>query len=766
VSDTIRVVLPNGVPIDGVPRGTSPEEIKAIAIARGLATEADFESGAPPAEQPGPTMAELEQGAMLQEQNDELSGVQRFNVAMGRGLDNDRRGAQALMTGQDPAPRDPSVEAAYGDLSQRYPVSTTVGEVTGEALPFVVPGVGVDALLTRAGARLSTRLAAQGGVGASEGATVAAGREQNVPAGAAIGFGLTVGADLILPYLYRAGRSLVRRVMNREPLEPVIDATGNLSDEVTRAAEEAGMTPDDIVDQVLDLAERSPEAAAASQAAQSGTAPGADDITGALSATRKGPEELARAVDPDPEIMAAAERLGVDDLIPASAVSQNRAFQEAEQGLKSSGANELGVAESRFLEKFKAEVDQTITMMGGTLDRGALNADVAEDFAAARSRLEELEGIAFDRVRNEIPSTARAPIGNTEELIDGLINSYGGREPAKDLLTSAEKRVLRIIDSIEEEGAPTYAALDRIRKDIGQALRKKTGPFKDDATDRLEKLYSALRQDQKATAEYFGVGDVFEEANALTVRRKGLEERMADLFGKNLDQDLLSKVDAGVKDLGDRQSMAKLKKVMDALPAGRRQEAAATLLNRMFTANARSESVLSQGFVGYYDQLNRSPKVKDFFFSYLPEEARQRMDDIHSVAKGFYGALQYENKSRTANSVIRKFEDGGWLRKILGLSQRVPGGRMVLGDVVQMAADASSRTGAAEKLLQSPKFREALRAAATKNAKSADDALRGTRAFRDWLELQPPGVATTIASVGAVPYLLDLMGEDDDAQAE
>jgi hypothetical protein len=781
VNDPISVTLPNGVEIEGIPRGTSLDEIKRIAIAQGLAVEEDF-GGEPERsvsrEPMGPPDALLEQGAILQEENDAMSMGGRFAVGAGRGVDNLLRGAQVAIPGMSPDPRDPTVEAAYGDLSERYPISTTAGEVLGEAAPFAIGGYGAQRFLEKAGTRLLTRLATQGAIGGAEGGIVAAGREQNVPLSIAIGAGLTVGVDLVAPYVYRALNSLVRNVFNRSPKGPVINPAGDLSEETLAAAEQAGLSPDELIDEVLDLAERSPRMPdaieALSQAAEGSVAATSDEITEVLSQTAGGEQRLASAVDPDPEIMAAAERLGLDESIPASAVSQNRAFQETEQALKAMPESGLGQAEDKFMAQLRQRADETIAMMGGTMDRGVLNADIADDFTAARGRLSELEGVAFDRIRNEIPATARAPIANTEEMILGLINSYGGEEAAQGLLTSAEKKVLKIMQAVEEQGDPTYAALDRLRKDIGQALWQRSGPFKDDATERLEALYGVLRQDQKATAEMYNLGEVFEQANSLTVRRKELEERMVQLFGRNLDKTLVSQLDAGVAALS-RGDMMKLKKVMDALPAGRRQEAAASLLNRMFTSGARSEPVLSQGFVGFYDQLNRSPKVKEFFFSYLPEEAQQRMDDIYAVSKGFFGAKRFENTSNTARTALINFDKGGWVDKLYGTAKKAgaaeaiamtagipPGAASGATAIYGVLSKNTPRTQAADALLRSPKFREALKALARGgDMKAADDAVRTTRIFREWLEYQPPGVATSIASIGFVPWLIQSQGEDD-----
>jgi hypothetical protein len=729
-----------------------------------------------PPEQMGPPDALLRQGAILQDENDAMSVGERMLVGTGRGVDTNIRGVQSLTPGIDPPPRDPTVEAAYGDLSERYPWSTTAGEIIGEAGPFAVGAYGAQRFLERAGARLITRLGAQAGIGGAEGGTIAAGREQDVPLGAAIGAGFAVGMDLIGPYLYRAGRSLVRNIFGKEPTQPVINAAGELSDEVRRAADEAGISPDELIDEVIDLAENSARAGGVSAATGAvGQEATAQEIQSVLGAARSGSESrMAGVVDPDPAIMSAAERLGLGDQIPASAVSRSRPFQEAEQALKAYPDTGLSGAEQVFEGRLKEEADRTISMFEGTLDRGQLDAAVRQQFDETDSRLFNMADRAYDEVERAIPASSPVSTQNSESYVLGLLNDYGGPDVGERFLSAAEKKVLALA---EMEGDVTYAALDRVRKDIGAAIGKKQGPFKDEEVGGLKKLYEALLEDQSGAAASYGVGDAFDAGRAITRQRKQLEDRMVELFGRNLDQTMLAKLDTGVRALSSGD-MQKLKKMMDALPASRREEVAATLLNRMFTNNARSQAQLSQGFVSYYEQLNRSPKVKEFFFNYLPEQARERMDDLYAVAKGFYGAKQYENTSNTARTVMSRFESGGWVDRLYSSGKAGGAGAMFanfLGipvDPTTAAAAAAgaqavlgrrtTRTEAADKLLRSPKFREALKAAATDNAKSSDDAVRSTKAFREWIDLQPAGVASQVASIGLIPYLLG----DGDAQTQ
>jgi hypothetical protein len=761
VSDKISVTLPNGAVIREIPRETSPEEIKRVAIMQGLASEEDFSA---PAEPATPTVEAPEQTAILDEQPPEVAISTRMAAGAEQGLGNIGRGIQRIY-GMNPS-QDPQEQERYRELKERYPLSVGGSEIAAEALPFAVPAVGADLLLTRIGAGLATRLGAQAGIGGTEGGVIASGKGLNVATGIAVGAGTASLGELAAPFVARAFRSLVREVKGWFPKKPVIDEAGNLSDEVLDAAEEAGIEPNDLIDEVLDLAASNPRVQAAAEGMAEQPRATYGEMKGLLNQARTGQaDRLAQAVDPDPSIMASAERLGLDDSIPASAVSRNRAYQETEQALKSDAESGLGVAEDIFTNRLKQEADRVITDFGGVIDRGSLDATTREAFDTTSARISELESAAYDRIRQAIPPTTEVVPQNSEAYVQGMVNEYG--KASDTLMNASEKRLQKIIGA---DGPLNYAALDRLRKDVGAALGAKQGsnPFPNDDVGRLRQLYSVLLDDQQVAANAVGgsAGRDFAEARALTVQRKNLENRMKDLFGSKLDQTLINRMQRGTDALatGDLNQLMKL---MQAMPAPLRQEAAATMLNRMFTFGARNQSSLSQGFVGFYERLNRTPRAKDFFFSYLPEDARQRMDDVFAVAKGFYGAKQYENKSKTANTLINNFERGGWLSKLYGVARMTPGVSGVVGDVVNAAAGATSRTKAADKLLRSPKFREALRAAATKNgAKEADDALRTSPAFQEWIMLQAPSIRTTIAEAGAIPYFLSMTEEDGNAQTQ
>jgi hypothetical protein len=721
--------------------------------------------------------------ADIQARNDEMTKLGRFSKGVQEGLGNIGRGAMELAPFVEPGPRDPLEVAAQEDRSERYPWSATSGEIVGEALPFAVGSLGAQRFMERAGVALWRRIAAQTGIGSIEGATVAAGRGQDVPMGMAIGAGVALSGEVVGAYIGRGLRSLYRSVRGGAPKEPVIDAAGELSEEMTRVAQEAGVEPDELIDMVVDLAAESPEAAAVSAAVQAegamqrGTT---GELRQEIDAMRRNEQSAAMSADPDPEIMAAAEALDVDSIIPASAVSRSRSFQEMEQALKNDPNSGLGQAEDVFVNRMREIADETVTEFGGMLDRGELDTAVRGQFERTQATLYDMSEQKYAQLSEAIPSTTDAPMGYSRDYLAGLETDYGAN--ATSLMNGSEKRLAKIIQNADEaEEAVTYAALDRLRKDVGASLGTKASgsPFPNDDVGRLKSLYEVLLRDQEAVASYMGddVADLFTSARATVSARKGLEERMQELFGRKLDQMMVGKLDKGVKALttGDFQQ---LNKMMTAIPAPLREQAAATMLNTMFTAGARSERVLSQGFVDFYEGITRSPKAKEFFFRYLPDGAEEKMDNIYKVSAGLKRALRFQNTSGTARGVLVNLDKGGWLDRVYGVAAKsgaaelaaaklgvpVPPGTATLAiGALESMMTRTPRSEAADQLLRSPKFRDALVAVARKNgAKEADDALRGTRVFREWLELQEPGVASAIAGTGFVPWLV----ADDEVDAE
>lgn len=177
----MNVTLPNGKVIRGVPEGTPKDVIKQKAIAAGLATEADF-GAVQPSQSQQSTQEEL-----LDKLAQEQSGLDTALISAGKGFADILRGV-GLMEEADETER-----KAFEALKKARPITATVGEVAGQALPFAAAGGPLVAGIAGTGGRI----AASSAFGALEGGIVARGQGEDVGRGALTGAAFGAGGQAI-----------------------------------------------------------------------------------------------------------------------------------------------------------------------------------------------------------------------------------------------------------------------------------------------------------------------------------------------------------------------------------------------------------------------------------------------------------------------------------------------------------------------------------------------------------------------------------------
>lgn len=176
--------------------------------------------------------------------NDDIGAFQAAAIAAGRGLTTIGR-AVGLAD-----PEDPLVTKNFKELEKKRPVSTTIGEIAGQAAPFLLPGAGVGAV-----ASTPLRVGASTLLGGIEGAAISKGegRGDNQTAISAGVGGLAAGTlELVLPRLSRVGGKIVKRVLGKNPSSPVVDAAGNISEEFAESLKREGRSLDEIVGTLAD----------------------------------------------------------------------------------------------------------------------------------------------------------------------------------------------------------------------------------------------------------------------------------------------------------------------------------------------------------------------------------------------------------------------------------------------------------------------------------------------------------------------------------
>ena len=457
-------------------------------------------------------------------------------------------------------------------------------------------------------------------------------------------------------------------------------------------------------------------------------------------------ESVAEQVLPDEEILASAERLGVD--LNPSHYSTSRAFIDVENSVKSRPGSKLAAIEEQAIIKTGEQADNLIIDLRGSTDKSLLDADIKADFDTNLAALDAQAQKAYEAVDSAIPAATEVNPTASRAYITRQLNDLGGDA---SLLTTAEKQLVRLRAT---DSHLTYSAIDRIRKDVGSALGKKSGPFKDDDAGVLKQLYKVLSEDQQGVADAFNVGADYAAARKLVSTRKALEAEAIALFGRDIGGSIVPKITQAATAL-TKGDTSKFSKLMNTLPKARRQEVAATMLNDIFTQGARIKGSISQGFAKSFASLNKNKVAKKILFDQLPAGAEKRFNDIGRVATGIFKSKALENNSKTARDILAALEEGGLISKLYDQGVRVakPFAGVTVGGI-----DAAVRkvktpgTEAADALLTSPAFKQSVEAAALDSLDKSQEIIK-TSVFKKWLSTQPTNIKAEISAIGFIPFL-------------
>lgn len=476
--------------------------------------------------------------------------------------------------------------------------------------------------------------------------------------------------------------------------------------------------------------------------------------------------ETASQVAIDPERLAAAKRLGIDEKLMPSQLSRNQQYIEIEQGLASVPGSLLSTQQKDSIKAVAQTADDLITEFGGAIDKGELSERIRSTVAKSIDDLDLKAGEIYDTIDGVIPKKATVNAESIADKLKSQADDLGGVENLDPL----ERKILKIANS-----NPTYALIDKERKAIGQAMRKATGPYKDADSSSLKRLYSMLTDAQEGAASEYGASEAWGAAKAMVAQRKQLEEASIKLMGKELSGAIMPQLGAAVKRLSSGD-FKKFDEMIAAIPKPMRQEAVVSALNDAFTAGSRAEKQLSPaGFVDWYSSLARNPAVMRRVSENLPDGAMSRLNDIYTVSKGVRDATKERITTGRITSLFDNLNSAnGTLAKMYGIGKKVAtaeGATSALGfpgagtiGVAANVASASKKdplTKSADALLSSPQFKAAAIAYADDSFKSkakmkiAEKALERSAQYQRWLSLMPSEAKRKIAQLGAITYLSD-----------
>lgn len=368
---------------------------------------------------------------------------------------------------------------------------------------------------------------------------------------------------------------------------------------------------------------------------------------------------LAEQAAPDAQRVAAAKRLGIESYLQPDHVTTNEAYRQVVATIKSNPQSKVALAERDGLAQVAQRANDLIDEIGGTSDLSALSQQVRARLDDSVKALDTQAETLYGKVRAAVPAQAEAPASNVLQFVQKRADDLGGAQN----LSPLESTILRKLSPREDGGQPTYALLDDVRRDVGNALRN-AGPFKDADVGLAKQLYARLSDDQAAVVKGFGVKDAYDAARATVAQRKGIEDDLTALFGKALDRTF---VDGGATGLRgavsklSRGDASQIGRLLASVPEDMRQRVVASGLSTVFrkqasalVTDAGGNQVPAFDFTGYakwYRGLRDNRQAYTAISSNLPLSARKQLEALYRVSLGVSQAQNRQTKTGALNTI-------------------------------------------------------------------------------------------------------------------
>ena len=536
--------------------------------------------------------------------------------------------------------------------------------------------------------------------------------------------GLASAGGAIVPAVVKTAQA-GRAAFKGQPPAAGADTAAGAAPAATPAAAAGQMTTEELIDTAM-------------QAGQKSIVPGRQS---------RAVEVLAGETAPDPKVLAAAKRLGIDEFLQPDHVTTNQVYRELAQAVKSIPGSEARQAEMRGLEQVGKRASDLIDEIGGTKDFSTLNTKLQTALQTQVDDLAKKSDKIYDDVLNKtIPKRVEVNAENILTYIRTRAEDLGGFQNLspmeKEIFGKLAPRKVKV-DGVEVEKLPTYTLLDDVRKDIGSAY-KGTGPFKDADRAQLDQIYGRLSQDQLSVAAKFGVDDALKEANSLVGIRKGVEQDMTALFGKQLHQSMVSKLDKSFKALtkGDEKQLIALLK---SVPEDMRSEVVASGMKTAFGRASMDRPISFNDYATFYQGLLQNKQAYAAIMSNLPQESRKQLSDLYRVSNSIAKASRERIQTGRLTAVTDQLKDADSLiGGIIGLAQKsagvatletgaravgLPGAGVALWAISGLGKDKTSRQKVADAVLSSPELLRASRLVAEGQAEAGANVLAKSAAF-------------------------------------
>jgi len=637
--------------------GGSPDEVEAVARSFGLTLtpedKAKLESlprGAPAVFKPSASGARTQvEQAIGQFAETPVGGtIAAYGVGSANALLSGGMDELAPLIGLDGA----QVQAAKDMLREKSPVASFAGEVSGQVGQLALGGAGLKALGATTPKALTALEIAQGGAyGAGE-------SNDNRLLGAAMGAGgAVVGQQIAKRILEPAVNAAVRKWAASKglPEEEVITTLESMGSapESAPQAEAPAMAPEappvaevpPIAPEAPPVAELAPIAPEAPMPqAEAPPVPGegiqdlaviAKDASGWGLKANRAKRKLAAMAKVDPEAEAAAMRLGIE--LPTDIISDDVQLKSLTGLARSQVGSEAETSWKQLIGTLATKADEAFGALEASKDLSTASSDVLDRLTATADDLGKQANVLRKDVTDAIDVRAPVDASNLQNVLGNMVENFGGLAEAKQAFSGEEKKLLAMLGDGETAKTPTYARLNHMRDQIGEALYKNKGPWTDTSQANLKRYYAALAEDQLAHVESVGgkeLADKMRGSNTLYKKMYDQREDMVSLFGKELSKSIASDIEGAITK-GAKGNIETLNKVLSKIPEDMHKPILATaLLTKSMSKTAAGDGAFSfSNFANMYRGLRENKQVYAKIAKAIGPEGTRVLSDLYAVSR-------------------------------------------------------------------------------------------------------------------------------------
>lgn len=518
------------------------------------------------------------------------------------------------------------VREAYSQMEDQQGGLGVAAELAGG----LVSGLAIPSGAARGVAGMARQGAAQGtvaGYGYGEGT---GGSTLGAVGGAALG-GLTGGV------FGKGGEMLQTRAANRAAQSVMGEAT---TQPVANDVAQFGATMADDAAPVLTGTEQAEIAALAKKA------------TGWGLGARQAKKALVQKFSANPEALAAAKRLGID--VPADVLADSPQAQALTGLSRSEVGSEAEAAWRSDVARIAQYADQAMSDIGGNPDLAQISDDVLARLNGTAQSLENKASALREEVNQAVAPGMRVAADNLQETLGKLIDDYGGLAEAKAAMTPAEKSLLAMLGEGEEAIQPTYARINRLRQDIGEALNKGRGPWADVNQRDLNTYYKALSADQLAAVEQAGGRELADKqvaANELFTKMFSQREEMQALFGKSLEKSLAPLLRRAVTS-GAKGDATALTTALERLPSDAQGGAMVSAIMAQSRTNAAHGGFSFANYAKLYRGLRENSPVFAKIAKAVGLKGTSVLNDLYVISNRMADAETRVLKTGKANQAL------------------------------------------------------------------------------------------------------------------